>query len=84
MGVAGSLGSCVAGNMFIRDGFFDMDALTIKRLMLSIYITLRKANCQALTQKVMKGKGRVVTEFDGCFKRATGLGKTTGPCPDLR
>lgn len=45
----GSTSSCVAGNVFIGDGCFEIDASEIKSLMSGTYITIKKANCQVLT-----------------------------------
>lgn len=44
----GSLFICVAGNVF-EMGVFEVVALAMKSLMLGIYITVQKANCQLLT-----------------------------------
>ena len=81
-GVAGSLGSCVAGNMLIRDGFFENGCLDNQKINVK-QLHYNQKSCQALTLKVTRGKGPVVTKFDRCFKKATGLGTATGLCPDL-
>lgn len=81
-GVAGSLGSCVTGNMLIRDEFFENGCLDDQKFNVK-HLHYNQKSCQALTLKVMRGKGPVLTEFDRCFKKAIGLGTTTGLCPDL-
>ena len=48
VGQPGPLSPCVAGNMSEVE-FFEVDALAIKSLMSGTYITIKKANCQALT-----------------------------------